>query len=67
MEKVYQFQKLLTNLKKYKKRFKKIYKNKKSSDPFEVIADTSRLKKFSNFQRSNSSSKIISKIKSVKI
>ena len=46
--------------KKYKIKFKKIYKNKKSGDPFEVIADTARLKKIFNFSaKYNSSSKII--------
>ena len=52
--------------KKYKIKFKKIYQNKKLGDPFEVIADTAKLKKFFNFSaKYNSSRKIISKIKLV--
>ena len=45
--------------KKYKYKFKKIFKIKKSSDPFEVIADTSKFKKLFNFSaKYNSSSKL---------
>ena len=49
--------------KKYKYTFKKIYKIKKSSDPFEVIVNTSKLKRLFIFSaKFNSSRKIISKI-----
>lgn len=52
--------------KKYKFKFRKIFKIKKSSDPFEVIADTGKFNKLFNFSpKYNSSRKIISKIKSV--
>lgn len=53
--------------KKYKKRIKTIFKIKESGDPFEVIADTSKLKKIFKFRaKYNSNRKIISKIKSIK-
>ena len=51
--------------KKFKNKFKKIFKVKNESDPFEVIADTTKLKKIFNFKpKYNSNKKILSKIKS---
>ncbi len=59
------FEILIEFEKKYKYEFIKVFKIKKKTDPFEVIADTSRLKKLFNFSpKYNSSKKIISKIKS---
>ena len=59
------FEILIEFEKKYKFEFIKVFKIKKMTDPFEVIADTSRLKKLFNFSpKYNSSKKIISKIKS---
>ena len=51
--------------KKYNYKFNKIYKIKKQSDPFEVIADNSKLKKIFHFKaKYNSNKKILDKIKS---
>ena len=50
--------------KKFKTKFKKNYKFKKLSDPFEVIADTTKLNKLFNISlKYNSIKKIINKIK----
>jgi UDP-glucose 4-epimerase len=50
----------------FKTKFKKIFKVKNESDPFEVIADTTKLNKIFNFKpKYNSNRKVLSKIKSI--